>query len=440
MTDEYEKMLKTVPHVLEPLIVTDSPNAPIVIYEGIFQIRFKDNEFSIEGRIVFRWHPIEGIYFKGLITEWEGFSVTGKDVEVFANTELLGTAFITRFSQNDKMHLEGTFKKFCTTGEPSIPVVKIKFAIPNMKEFHGENIQDIKKFYSGRMEFKTDKYTLLIDKLPDYKERQESLKLSGGFNILYTGEIIFCKPKNLNEVRKEFLLVNTYLSFISGREVSCLFFTGTAKEKIVWQDYSFYNNDPFRFSQSWSKSFIVGDAFINLYKGMYDLWNEEKNFIRSAINWYLEANTRPLKPDSALIITQTALELIYNWLIVENEELIRGPDTVNISASNKIRLLLSRISVSAKFPDNLPYLREYAKSNNIPDAVEVIVRYRNYIVHSQKEKRTKILEFSPRLKFEAVQLSLYYIEVSLLFILGYKGKMYSRCSNQEEETPWKANR
>ncbi len=436
MLEEYEKMLKNVPRFLTPMVLTDSPNSPIIIHEGKFEVHLEDKKFFFDGSISFRWFPIEGVYFKGNPGNWEAFSITGKDVDVFLNETLLGKAYITRFSQNEEIEVEGVFKRFCATGKPSAPVNRVKFAIPNLKEFHGFNIQEDMKFYSGRMEFQTPTYKLLIDKLPDYKERQNALKLSGGFHILYTGEINFTKAKNLSEVRKEISLVNAFLSFVSGREVSCLFFTGLVEDIEVWQDYSFYKNQSFRVSQSWSLGFIKGDSFKDLFNGMYRLWKEEKNFITNSINWYIEANTRPLKPDSSLIMTQTALELIYNWLIVENEKLIRGNDTFNISASNKIRLLLAKVSVSSKFHPNLHNLEDYAQKNNCPDAVEVIVRYRNSIVHSQKEKRKQALELSPQFKYEAVQLSLYYIEISMLFILGYTGQFYNRCSKRNEDTPY----
>ena len=55
---------------------------------------------------------------------------------------------------------------------------------------------------------------------------------------------------------------------------------------------------------------------------------------------------------------------------------------------------------------------------------------RNALVHSQVEKRKKLTKISPEVQIEALQLSIKYIEHSILSILDYKGKYYDRCSGK----------
>jgi len=76
------------------------------------------------------------------------------------------------------------------------------------------------------------------------------------------------------------------------------------------------------------------------------------------------------------------------------------------------------------------------------DGVEAFVQIRNAIVHSQEGKRKKLTKISDNTKYQALQLSLWYIELSLLYVLEFKGKYYNRCSGKlwagdgEEEVPW----
>ena len=135
------------------------------------------------------------------------------------------------------------------------------------------------------------------------------------------------------------------------------------------------------------------------------------------IYWYLEANGNSAKIEGSIIIAQVALELIYNWLIIEKKKLLIGKDGENISAANKIRLLLSQVKLDVDTPNVLINLKKFINDNDeIADGVDAFVSIRNALVHSQVEKRKKLTKISSGVKFEALQLSIKYIEHSLLSI------------------------
>jgi hypothetical protein len=115
-------------------------------------------------------------------------------------------------------------------------------------------------------------------------------------------------------------------------------------------------------------------------------------------------------------MAQTALELLYNWWIIENKKMILGKDSENINASNKIRLISSQLNISYSVPSSFTLLQKFVDENeNINDAPEAIVQIRNAIVHSQQEKRKKLDSIHYKAKYEALQLSIWYIEMTLLF-------------------------
>jgi hypothetical protein len=142
-------------------------------------------------------------------------------------------------------------------------------------------------------------------------------------------------------------------------------------------------------------------------------------------------------------MAQTALELLYNWFIIENKKLIIGKDSENINASNKIRLLLSQLNINYLVPPKFSHLQQFIDDNiQIIDAPDAVVQIRNAIVHSQEEKRKKLSEIHYLAKHQALQLCIWYVEMSLLAILSYNGKYSNRCSiesyssNTVEDVPW----
>jgi hypothetical protein len=158
-----------------------------------------------------------------------------------------------------------------------------------------------------------------------------------------------------------------------------------------------------------------------------------------AIHWYIEANCNSGFVEGSITMVQNALELLYNWLIVEKYKIIKGEDSKNISASNKIRILLSKINIESSIPKQLDKLINSSDKNS--DGPELFTQIRNAIVHSQEEKRQKIYNLEGGVKFQALTLGIWYVELILLFILNYSGEYYNRCSlnpTQQgvEKVPW----
>ena len=146
--------------------------------------------------------------------------------------------------------------------------------------------------------------------------------------------------------------------------------------------------------------------------------------------------------EGSIIMAQTALELLYNWYIVENKKILLGKDSENINAANKIRLLISQLSIDYTVPKKFTALQSFLRSEKLIDAPEAVVQIRNAIVHSQEEKRIKLNNIDDTAKYETLQLCIWYIEMSLLKILDFKGIYCNRCSENRsksstrEYVPW----
>lgn len=221
------------------------------------------------------------------------------------------------------------------------------------------------------------------------------------------------------------------MSFLNGRRCTPLIFSGIHDQEIFWIDYSVYPTSIFENVLSWpQKTSTIGLS--ELWDTFSRLWMKEnkREVLVLAIHWYIEANSNSGYLEGAVVMTQTALELLYNWAIIEKGKILRGKDGESLSASNKIRLLLSHINATGCFPHSLSRMKSYLKSNkkDLHDEIDVFVQIRNAIIHSQEDKRNKLASIPIDVKHEALEFGLWCLEMSLLTILNFKGKYCNRCS------------
>jgi hypothetical protein len=174
-----------------------------------------------------------------------------------------------------------------------------------------------------------------------------------------------------------------------------------------------------------------------------NLWSDEtcQRALKTAIQFYLEANLQT-NVDTSLVIAQTGLETVSYIKNVIKGSIIKET-FVEKKAPGSIRLLLDEAKIPYDMSDS-PYhwLAIYGHQNGakkgettIPiDGVEIITRMRNGIVHVDKHDR--VFSAVPEERICIKELALHYLELSLLFLFGYKGKYRNRMTKLEEETPW----
>ncbi len=445
--------LKDVPETLETSIEMLDANHPIAIYKGEFVLKEGIKELTISGHIQYDWFPSTGANFYGTVDQISKENITliknSEYVVVIVNGFNIGLGIITSTTFSDKITIKGTFRLETITGDKSIAVEKIRFSLPNFQEFLGETVKKITtnsiQTARNRITLENGKYIIIIDKCLDHAVRYNSLNEKGGYIITHVGEIIPKKGnitfQNVDDITN---CLNTFLSYVNGKRTSALFIQGICKEEIIWCDYSNYYVDTFAFLPSWS--FKNGVNGLNeIWQEFSNLWakNENRDVIKTAIHWYLECNKNSGFVEGSIIMAQTALELLYNWFIVENKRFLIGKDSENINAANKIRLLICQLEIDYEVPAKFSSLKVYLKSEKLIDAPEAVVQIRNAIVHSQEEKRRKLKDIGDKTKSEALQLCIWYIELALLKILNYNGIYTNRCSLKQtsggkvESVPWK---
>jgi hypothetical protein len=433
----------------------NEPNEEIQICKSLFKLKNDEIEIEIKGEITYKWFPEVRAEFAGILISNGKIFFQRKNLDYFNflhNDVNIGEFFITNTeikSSSKDIFIKGIFTKNLLFGDKSINVEKVFFTIPNLKSFFGNTVRfnNNKGSSNTRLNFKNKNYSIDIDKALNYDERLKKLQSKGGFLTLYSGVL----KKNTGNIsiedsRKTFECFDMFITFLMGRRISTTFHKGILNEKDEWSDYSKKTNEIYKKPESWTLNYSI-DGINELYQEFSLLWESEddRDFLKTLIHWYIEANNNSGYIEGSIIMAQTALELIYNWLLIEKRQLIMGNDALNLSASNKIRLLLSEIQVGKNIPESLNHLQDLISSCNdykSNDAPEMIVQIRNAIIHSQLKKRKKLSAITIQAKAEALKLYIWYIELSILYILKYKGRYTNRCSKEsfpedrETDVPW----
>ena len=445
MKDFLKELFHDTPVAIKPSREMVEPNDIISIYKGVFSIKSKEESMVLNGEIYFEWFPNIRVVFKGSANihsdKLKEFA-SEKDLQyqIFVEHDLLGKGYLDGFqakSYSNQLNLSGFFYSKVFIGDKTIPVQKLRFSIPNLRAFHGDSVKESTKStgaFKNRVILENKEYKITIDKSLNYDELKGKLAANGGYINFYGGEIVPKKGNIQIDKLGDFLkCLNTFLSFLNGSNVAILFTEGVFENEIIWTNYTSSKIDTFKYVSSWpdKNSFEgINEAWILFC----DLWSEKdnKSVLQYIVNWYIISNRQEAMVEGSIILVQTALELIYNWLIIERKKIIIGKDSENISASNKIRLILFQIGLKCSVPSDLNEMCNYVENNKdiINDAPEAFVQIRNAIVHSQEEKRKKLKDIPDFVIAQALKLGISYIEASMLHVLKFRGVYFDRCKGK----------
>ncbi|WP_268224341.1 hypothetical protein [Sinomicrobium oceani] len=422
----------------------ENPNDRMTIHSGSFILRkAKDHtsEFTVNGTIELKWSPGVNIVLNGEVRERHSMEffkwcLENNDFEILVNGSYIGSCFITNKGNERDINgegivdIRGVFNSKVVLGASTKKVNEIRFVLPNIKKFPGDPVRHGTRFLSNRIHLVYDSMDITIDLSPDYKDLFAKLKDEGGYIFLASGKLTTSVPIDIEESRDILYCLSRFLTFLNGRRTSPFLRQGYKDGKILWTDFSNYHVDIHKNSPSVAP---IGD-FIDfgvLWRAFRKLWVEDHEQIRTSVHWFVEANNDAIFIEGSIILSQTNLELLFNWLIVERKNI----KVTTGGAANKIRVLLSHIDLSPDIPEKCVHLLEFLKGNDNfqnMDGPEIITSIRNAIVHAKKVKRDRWGTLGTMARHEALQLSLWYIERVLLYVMDYKGNYYNRISKEVE--------
>lgn len=165
--------------------------------------------------------------------------------------------------------------------------------------------------------------------------------------------------------------------------------------------------------------------------------NDWEKALRECIYWYVTANNLSTGIEAGIILTQAAIERLSYEFAVRERRLLGADGFKQLKASDRCRLLLSSLSVPLDIPNECMDLKALASRLNWQDAPHALTEIRNSIVHPERKYREQLAD----VLYEAWNLSLWYLEMSILAICGYNGhygnRLKRRFLGQVEPVPWK---
>ncbi len=347
----------------------------------------------------------------------------------------LGKAFIHKTinsTSSNKALIKGVFENKVLVGTKTKLIDEIIFSIPNLKSISGEVVKKVSSTQTrttrSRISLDNHKWKIIIDKNVDYDNLKETLEITGGYNILYSGKICTIDGHNFTYEESEEIItcLDLFLSFVNGRRISTLFLNGFNEGIKKWIDYSPKSVEVFKevtsciYYRNTSSLDIMWKEFSSIWES-----NEGKDFLKTIVHWYIESNNKAGLLDGAIIMAQAGLEKLYYWIFRQEKN---HPN----NTPQKLRKLITHLNIDEyeallRFNNLKEFYKNIEKAEH-KDIAGAITTIRNDIIHPNETFKIDL-----QTKAEALQLSVWLIEITLLKVFKHKGKYFDRAKGKVTE-------
>lgn len=422
-------------------MIFEEKNHEIVLLEDT-KVEVKINQifYPGDGKIFFTWLPKPKLKFniKNVNVQLDNVlqgKTTGVTILKISPLNIQYNAFITNSScalgkrvelkGNITRPLEINFKK---------KVSEVFFQLPNFVDF-----------FSSEVLLNTDEFEIKIEALSNIHMIYEELKEKGGYRITH---IVCIKKKRsksfsykkLTEIQE---IIRYFLSFVKGCWTGLILpLERKGKGQILWDIFGIPHIDYWQNVFSWFDGHYL-KSIIVLFPEFVKKWKEKvwEEPLKLIIYWYIMSNTQQGGLDGAIIMGQSALELI-SWTYLVNERKMLSEGGFNdLKTSDCIRIMLSTLEIPIDISKDLENLLKLANKKKWIDGPHAICDIRNDVIHPKKKHS---LEIDTNILIDTWKLINWYIEMSLLKILNYDGLYANRLKKRRwngilDTVPWSKN-
>ena len=233
------------------------------------------------------------------------------------------------------------------------------------------------------------------------------------------------------------------LSLIAGQEIGVGPVVGVdAAGRVVWADWYAPRFRPEQSAWRWCPRDQVNQALPALATGLSSLADDPalQQVVDRAGRHLLAANG-PEVLDVRIPVACSGLELL-GWAVLQRHQWLTRDGLGRLPASARVRLLLQWAGIPVELPTQFGALAARRGRLGQPDAAgpEVLFDVRNNLVHPPR--RIEEPEWPDRDQLlEAWQLATWYLELTVIRLLGYQGEYVSRLRlggwiGDTELVPW----
>lgn len=442
--------------ILGPAFEFITHESSVLLNQGRAEMCIERNTYTGNGEVRLDLLPRGGLHlygkFKGVPPTDAGMAITGQKT-------------ITYFSINSRQ-VEGFAVdigtepvaqelniKWCPSSEPimgvgdeSTQMIRVVFHLFNFVELFGTRrsveqsgttmnaIEHVDLAHGGwRVELKS---------LLATRGNIKVLKAEGGYRLTHVGSLGRADgtPFTGKDAYDYLKALRFFLSFAKGGWCEPICAVGyDASSNRVWECWS-SPREPWHTPLSWFDQHNSSQLAV-LFPGFMTRWENDDwcETLREVIYWYLNANYSSRGIDAGIILTQAAIERLSYEFVVKDRRLLTANGFKDLCASDRFRLLFSSLGMPLDIPVETPELQSLAARSHMNwlDAMHALTEIRNSLVHPEHKRHGQFV----RVYYEAWNLGLWYLEMSILAICGYSGtygnRLKQRWYGEIEEVPWK---
>jgi hypothetical protein len=465
---------REIPPGICPHIIQEGLNKPIEFYEGKLIVNKDDLSFEVDGKIELVWFPFASLRFelKGtgelqnnefnqlhrgdkidlIILGQENSVLEGKITYTSKSSVIKGEIVDTKTDENKQGERQASYAKFF---------------IPNFRYIIGRPIryqrQDSGFSDGNRLSLSAKGWNITLDALSNIDQLQTDLINSSGFAITHYG-ILQKNDGSLFDYQESKEIVDAlkwYLSFVRGSFINPYALIGfNADHNEVWKGWKGWESSrmfPYHNNISWISK-LDKKIFEEPFKGFADLYfdPEWSDSLKQIIHIYLESQHPAMSLEGAIILLQSALELLSYEILVEKNRVFTKTQVEKNRVLTKtqfeklrmrgecIKLLFDQLKIPLEISEHLEDLHRQAihrqaKGENwlAPDAIR---QMRNCIVHPSKKNRIKLKNHSQE-AYEVLRLCQWSLELCILKLCNYNGVYTNRLKRTQyqgdvDSVPW----
>jgi hypothetical protein len=452
-----------------PHIIQKDLNEPIKFYKGKLIVNKDDISFEVDGKIQLVWLPFASLRFELEGTEelqYNEFNqlyclslvkIVKIDLIILGQENNILEGKITHISSVIRGEIIDT--KYDENKQSERQASYAKFFIPNFRYIIGRPIryekQNSVSIVNSRLSLSAKGWNITLDSLSNIDQLEKDLINSSGFAITHYG-ILEKNDGSLFDYQESKQIIDAlkwYLSFVRGSFTIPYALVGfNANHNVVWKGWKSDRMFPYHNNISWISK-LDKKIFEEPFKGFADLYfdPEWSDILKQIIHIYLESQHPAMSLEGAIILLQSALELLSyeilvekNWVLnktqVEKNRVLTKTQFEKLRMRGEcIKLLFDQLKIPLEISEHLEDLHRQAKGENwlAPDAIR---QMRNCIVHLSKKNRIKLNNHSQE-AYDVLHLCQWSLELCILKLCNYNGKYTNRLKRTQDQgdfdpVPW----
>lgn len=327
--------------------------------------------------------------------------------------------------------------------------VEVRFHLLNFADFMSEDAVVIRTRGGGfaRREaivLEYNGYEIVIMATRETEQTMKLLKQRGGRAITHTGRIRKSDGSLLNpdETTELLFILNQFLSFAMGSWTSPILPVAyDASHVRVWESWGLRKINSWKRHQSWLDDHHA-EILTPVFQGFTRLWNDAtwSETLKASIYWYVFSNMRVANVDGSIILSQAALERIAWIYLTKHTRKLSKTKAKDLSTAQKVTEVLNDCRIPINLPSNYTRLAAYAAASACADGPQTIASIRNNLVHPVNRAKGSGVIMDGLFYQEALSLYMWYIELLLLYLMGFSGSYSNRINakwvGEVEAVPW----